>query len=87
MDILETHGTISLPGRGEVEVTLDLYDPPRTDDVLPSGWTAIITSGPDLALGEQGLLFLDAQDRLTANPFVVAAIGDRVTRISAHESR
>ncbi|MYS84901.1 hypothetical protein [Embleya scabrispora] len=85
MDILETHGAISVPGRGEAEVTLDLYDPPRTDDVLPRGWTAIITSGPDLTVGERGLLFLDAQDRLTANAFVVVASGDRVTRIGAHE--
>ncbi|MFF7245819.1 hypothetical protein ACFZBU_18155 [Embleya sp. NPDC008237] len=85
MDILETHGTISLPDRGEVEVTLDLYDPPRTDDVLPRGWTAIITSGPDLTVGDRGLLFLDAQDGLIANPFVVVASADRTTRISGHE--
>ncbi|MEU0934950.1 hypothetical protein [Embleya sp. NPDC005971] len=85
MDILETHGTLSLPGRGEVEVTLDLYDPPRTDDVLPRGWTAVVTSGPDLAVGEQGLLFLAAQDGLIANPFTVLASDDRTARIAAHD--
>ncbi|MGW1992156.1 hypothetical protein [Embleya sp. NPDC001921] len=81
MDILRTHGSLSLPGRGEIEVTLDLYDPPLTDDVLPRGWTATIADGPPLTVGEHGLLYLDAQRSAIANPFVVAMSTAGISRI------
>ncbi|MFI6981093.1 hypothetical protein ACIBSV_21220 [Embleya sp. NPDC050154] len=81
MDILRTRGSVSLPGRGEIEVTLDLYDPPLTDDVLPRGWTATIAEGPQLTVGERGLLYLDAQRAAIANPFVVVTSTAGISRI------
>ncbi|MFE2871399.1 hypothetical protein [Embleya sp. NPDC059259] len=85
MEIHQAHGHLTIPGHGDFEVGLDLFDWPVDGDVLPRPWSAIIDNGPVLAAGTEGLLRLSTEPDTVGHPFVVIASGEHVARIGARE--
>ncbi|GCD99776.1 hypothetical protein [Embleya hyalina] len=87
MDLPQAHGYLVLPGFGDVEVTLDLFDRPTEDEALPRAWTAIVDGTPVPAAGVEGVLHLDTEPTLLGHRFVVAVAGDHVAQIIGHDPR
>ncbi|MGW9210978.1 hypothetical protein ACWGR4_28820 [Embleya sp. NPDC055664] len=87
MDVPQTHGYLVLPGFGDVEVTLDLFDWPTEDEALPHAWTAIVDGTPVLETGVEGVLHLDTEPTTLGHRFVVAVAGGHVAQIIGHNPR
>ncbi|WP_406289364.1 hypothetical protein [Embleya sp. NBC_00896] len=85
MEIHQAHGHVTIPGRDDAKVTLDLFDWPVDGDTLPRTWSAIIDSGPVLEAGTEGVLHLDTEPTTLGHPFVVIAGGNHVSQIRGHE--
>ncbi|MGW1992776.1 hypothetical protein [Embleya sp. NPDC001921] len=86
MEIHQAHGYVTVPGHGDAEVTLDLFDWPVDGDTLPRTWSAIVDGGPIMEAGTHGVLHLDTEPTALGHPFVVAAGGNHVSQIIGHEA-
>ncbi|MET7299163.1 hypothetical protein [Embleya sp. NPDC005575] len=86
MEIHQATGHLTIPGHGDIEVGLDLFDWPIDGEILPRTWSAIIDNGPVLDTGTEGALRLSTEPTTVAHPFVVIASGEHVTRISGRET-
>ncbi|MFE5326668.1 hypothetical protein ACFRCG_09800 [Embleya sp. NPDC056575] len=81
MDMPATHGHLVLPGFGDLEVTLDLFDWPTEGEVLPRTWSAIVDGTPALYAGAEGVLHLDTEPATLGHRFVVTVAGGHVAQI------
>ncbi|MFI6985455.1 hypothetical protein ACIBSV_43810 [Embleya sp. NPDC050154] len=86
MEIIEAHGYLAVPGLGDVEFDVDLYDWPPAEHVGPVAWSAVIAEGPELAVGTKGELHVDGENTEIGHPFTVIMNAGRVTRIRGCEN-
>jgi hypothetical protein len=86
MDIHHAHGHVTIPGHGDAEVTLDLFDWPIDGETLSRVWSAVIDDGPVLDIGTEGFLRLDTEPTRIGHPFVVIASGDHVSQIRGRQT-
>ncbi|MFI6984024.1 hypothetical protein ACIBSV_36160 [Embleya sp. NPDC050154] len=73
MDRPGVHAYLELADGTGAEVTVDLYDWPDPRSPLPALWSAIVTDGPPLPEGTEGVLHPDEESPVDGHPFVVIA--------------
>ncbi|MFI6985480.1 hypothetical protein ACIBSV_43940 [Embleya sp. NPDC050154] len=86
MEIVEAHGHLTVPGLGDVEVDVDLYDWPPAEHVGPVAWSAVIADGPELEVGTKGELHVDGENTETGHPFTVIMNAGRVSQLRGREN-